>query len=64
VLVLKVRKIGKSRGVVLPKEALVRLRAGDRSRLLLVETPDGGYCIPPCEQGIARYRSTLRALAG
>ena len=36
-LELKVRKIGNSLGVVLPKEAVSRLRAGEGDRLFLIE---------------------------
>ncbi|HSA82960.1 MAG TPA: AbrB/MazE/SpoVT family DNA-binding domain-containing protein [Geminicoccaceae bacterium] len=71
---LKLRKIGNSCGVVLPKEVLGRLRLAEGDRLFLTETPDGGYRITPydpefalqielAEEGMARYRNTLRALA-
>ena len=40
---LKVRKIGNSLGVVLPKEVITRLNTGDGEPLYLVEAPDGGY---------------------
>ena len=71
---LKLRKIGNSYGVVLPKEVLGRLRVKEGDRLFLTETADGGYRITPydpeferqiklAEEGMARYRNTLRALA-
>jgi putative addiction module antidote len=71
---LKIRKIGNSHGVVLPKEVLAHLRLAEGDRLFLTETPDGGYRITPynpeferqlqlAEEGMARYRNTLRALA-
>ena len=71
---LKVRKFGNSLGVVLPKEVVKRLHAGDGERLFLIEGPDGGYQLTPydpeferqmkiAEEGMARYRNTLRALA-
>ena len=73
-LQLKVRKIGHSLGVVLPKEAVSRLRAGDGDRLFLIEAPNGGYQLTPydpsfekkmekSEQIIGRYRNTLHVLA-
>ena len=73
-LELKVRKIGNSLGVVLPKEAVSRLRAGDGDRLFLVEGPSGGYQLTPydpafekkmkkAEDIIGRYRNTLHALS-
>ncbi len=71
---LKVRKIGNSLGVVLPREVLSRLNAGDGERLYLIEGPDGAYRLTPydpafekkmrkAEDIMARYRNTLRALA-
>jgi putative addiction module antidote len=73
-LELKVRKIGNSLGIVLPKEAVTRLRAGDGDRLFLVEAPDGTYRLTPydpeferqmeiAEEGMARYRNALHTLA-
>jgi len=73
-LELKVRKIGNSLGVVLPKEALRRLRATDGDRLFLIEGPNGGYQLTPydpafekkmqkAEDIIGRYRNTLHALS-
>ncbi len=71
---LKVRKVGNSLGVVLPKEVIHRLHAQDGQRLFLIEAPDGGYRLTPydpaferkmaqAEAIIARYRNTLRVLA-
>ncbi len=71
---LKVRKIGTSLGVVLPKEAVSRLRAGDGDRLFLIEGPNGAYQLTPYDPGfeekmakaegiMGRYRNTLHALA-
>ena len=71
---LKVRKIGNSLGVVLPKEAVSRLRAGDGDPLFLIEGPNGAYQLTPydpsfekklgkSEEIIGRYRNTLHVLA-
>lgn len=71
---LKVRKIGNSLGVVLPKEVLNRLHAGDGQALYLVEAPDGGYQLTPYDPAFAqkmskaddiidRYRNTLHVLS-
>jgi putative addiction module antidote len=38
---LKVRKIGNSAGLVLPKELLARLRVGPGDTLYVTEAPDG-----------------------
>jgi len=73
-LTLKVRKVGNSLGMVLPKEAVSQLRVEEGTTLYLTETPDGGYRLTPydpeferqmevAEEGMARYRNTLRALA-
>jgi len=73
-LELKLRKIGNSLGVVLPKEAVNRLRAEDGDRLYLIEGPEGSYQLTPydpafekkmkkAEEIIGRYRNTLHALS-
>jgi putative addiction module antidote len=71
---LRIRRIGNSFGVVLPKEVLTRLNAGEGERLFLIESPDGDYRLTPYDPAferkmakaegiIGRYRNTLRALA-
>jgi len=71
---LKVRKIGNSLGVVLPKEAVSRLKADEGDRLFLIEGPEGAYQLTPydpafekkmakSEDIIRRYRNTLHVLA-
>jgi putative addiction module antidote len=71
---LKVRKIGNSLGVVLPKEAVTRLHADEGDRLFLIEGPNGAYQLTPydpafkkkmekAEDIIGRYRNALHALA-
>ena len=71
---LKVRKIGNSLGVVLPKEAVSRLQASEGNRLFLIEGPEGAYQLSPydpafekkmkkAEDIIGRYRNTLHTLA-
>ncbi len=71
---LKVRKIGNSLGVVLPKEVANRLHASAGGRLVLVEESDGSYRLAPydstfekkmakVEDIMSRYRNTLRKLA-
>jgi putative addiction module antidote len=73
-LELKIRKIGNSLGVVLPKEAVNRLRAGEGDRLFLIEAPGGTYQLSPydpafeekmkkAENIIGRYRNTVHQLA-
>ncbi|MFQ5449298.1 MAG: AbrB/MazE/SpoVT family DNA-binding domain-containing protein [Nitrospinaceae bacterium] len=71
---LKIRKVGNSLGVVLPREVLKKLHIRDGDKVFLTEAPDGNYRITPydpefekqmriAEEGMARYRNTLRALA-
>lgn len=71
---LKVRQIGNSLGVVLPKETLARLNVKDGDSLFLTEAPEGSMRIsaydPAFEaqmqaarKGMAKYRNTLRELA-
>ncbi|MEO8742628.1 MAG: AbrB/MazE/SpoVT family DNA-binding domain-containing protein [Lysobacteraceae bacterium] len=73
-LELKLRKIGNSVGIVLPKEVLARLDAGEGDTLVLTEAPDGGFRMTPNKHDFAhqmavaediakRYRNALRELA-
>lgn len=73
-LELKVRKVGNSLGVVLPKEAVNRLHAGEGDRLFLIEAPNGAYELTPYDPGfekkmkkateiMQRYRNTLHSLS-
>lgn len=70
---LKLRAVGTSTGVVLPKEILHRLKVKQDDVLFAVETPDG-YLLTPYDPEIeeqlkigrefmAEYRDTFRALA-
>jgi len=70
----KVRKIGNSLGIVLPKEALQTLKVSEGDVLFLTEAPEGSLRITPerpgfedimkvAEEGMSRYRNALRELA-
>lgn len=50
---LKLRKIGNSIGVVIPKEALASLKAGLGDVIYLTDSPDGGFRITPLDQKFA-----------
>jgi putative addiction module antidote len=74
VVELKLRKIGNSLGVVMPKEALARLNAAEGDVLVLTETTDGGFRLTATDPSFAekmtvaekisrRYRNALRELA-
>lgn len=52
-LPLKVRKIGNSLGIVLPKEALARLKVEEGESLYLTESPDGGYRLTAYDEDFA-----------
>ena len=70
---LKVRKVGNSLGVVLPKEALAHLNVNEGDTLTLSEAQDGvrlTATTPEFSKTMAvfeslsrRYRNTLRELA-
>ena len=61
--VLKLTQIGNSVGVVLPKEALARLKLGKGETVFLTETPDG-YTLTPydpvLEEEILAGRAFMR----
>jgi len=74
VVQLKVRKFGNSLGVVLPKEAIDRLKTAEGEILYLIEAADGSYRVTPydpdfeekmnkAEEIMRRYRNTVHALA-
>jgi putative addiction module antidote len=68
-----VTQIGNSTGVILPKEAVARLKVKKGDSVFLTETPDG-YSLSPYDpefeaqmeaarRGMAKYRNALRELA-
>ena len=70
----KVRKIGNSLGIVLPKEALHAMRVKEGDTLYLTEAPECALRVTPEKLGFAekaaladklmrRYRNALRELA-
>jgi len=71
---LKLRKIGNSLGLVLPKEALAHLRVREGDTVTVSEAADGSLRLSPTSTAVAlqmtaaqdvmkRYRNTLRELA-
>lgn len=70
---LKVRRIGNSCGVTLPKEAMAKLKISEGDTLILTDAPDGFRVTPgderfkkameAFESGRRRYRNALRELA-
>lgn len=70
---LKLRAIGNSVGVVLPKELLAKLNLDEGNTLQVVETPDG-FLLTPVQPDVEeqlrlgremmkKYRETFAALA-
>jgi putative addiction module antidote len=70
---LKVRKVGNSLGVILPREVASRLKVAEGDNLNLTEGPEG-YRLSAYDPDVARqvevgekvmrrYRNTLRELA-
>jgi putative addiction module antidote len=70
---LKLRPVGTSTGVLLPKEMLLRLKVKRDDMLFAIETPEG-YLLTPYDPEVerqltkgrefmAKYRDTFRALA-
>jgi len=71
---LKLRKIGNSLGLVLPKEILGQIGLEEGDSLFLVETPEGAFQLTPydpefekqmqiAEKGMGKYKNTLKELA-
>jgi putative addiction module antidote len=74
VIELKVRKIGNSVGVVLPKEVLTLLNVEEGDSVCLTDATDGSLRLAAAnsefarqmeavQDVVSRYRNTLRALA-
>ena len=72
-LKVKVTQVGNSMGILLPKEALQRMKSSKGDTLFLVEGPEG-YTITPYRQDfeeqldaatrvMKKYRNALRELA-
>ena len=70
----KVRRIGNSYGILLPKEALQALKVSEGSNLYLTDSPENSLRLTPEKPGfkekaqraeslIQRYRIALRELA-
>lgn len=74
VLELKLRKVGNSVGVILPKEALAHLNLGEGDSVTVTEGPEGCLQLSPHKAEVVRqmdavkdimhrYRHTMRELA-
>lgn len=74
VLEIKLRKVGNSVGMILPKEALTHLNVEEGDSVSVTDAPDGSLRLSPHKAEVARqlevvkdiikrYRHTLRELA-
>lgn len=74
VIKLKVRQVGNSLGLVLPREALARLNVGTGDALYMTDSPEGAFRLTPAnpewgrqmavsELILKRYRNAFRELA-
>jgi putative addiction module antidote len=63
VLELKLRKVGNSVGLVLPKEALARLNADDGDAVYLTDTTEGGFRLTAANPEFARKMKTAESLS-
>jgi putative addiction module antidote len=74
VLELKLRKVGNSVGMILPKEALAHLNVEEGDSVSVTDGPDGSLRLSPTKADVSRqmevaqdvmkrYRHTLRELA-
>lgn len=63
VLELKLRKVGNSVGLVLPKEALARLNADNGDAVYLTDTTDGGFRLTASNPEFARKIRTAESLS-
>ncbi len=50
---VKVRKVGNSLGMVLPKEAVARMNVREGDTIYLTEAPDGGFRLTPVNEDFA-----------
>lgn len=60
---VKVRKIGNSLGVVIPKEVLARMKVGEGETLYFTESQDGGVRLTPLDESFAEEFALQMAAA-
>jgi putative addiction module antidote len=58
---LKIRKVGNSLGVVLPKEVVARLKVGEGDTVYLTDAQDG-YRITPMDPSFAEQMESAEAI--
>lgn len=61
-IALKVRKVGNSLGIVLPKETLQRLNIGEGETVYLTETFDNGYRVTAYNENFSKQIATAEEI--
>lgn len=61
---LKIRKIGNSQGVLLPREVIQRLNLADGASLFLNYQPDGSIVLSPYDPDFAEQMEAAEVVAG
>lgn len=61
-LELKVRKIGNSYGIVLPKEALARLKVSEGETLYMTDAENGSYRLTALNEKFAEQMKVAEAI--
>jgi putative addiction module antidote len=62
-LELKLRKIGNSAGVIVPKEVLARLHANEGESIFLTETTDGDFLLTAFNPAFAHKMKVAKRLS-
>jgi len=62
-LELKIRAVGSSLGVILPKEALARMKLKEGDKVFLTEAPGGGYRLTPYSPEFERQMAVVEEIA-
>ena len=62
-LKLKVRAVGGSLGIILPKEALSKMKVQENDEVFLTEAPGGGYRLTPYSPEFERQMGVVEEIA-
>jgi putative addiction module antidote len=62
-LKLKVRAVGGSLGIILPKEALAKMKVQENNEVFLTEAPGGGYRLTPYSPEFERQMGVVEEIA-
>jgi putative addiction module antidote len=62
-LKLKVRAVGGSLGIILPKEALAKMKLTENDEVFLTEAPGGGYRLTPYSPEFERQMTIVEDIA-